>query len=382
MKCEKLFDEIDKLNDQYIRIWEEVCNIESPTHFKEGVDKVGNYFVKLAEKHGFEVEVLKQSVSGNAICITMNPDTEAAPVCFSGHIDTVHEVGSFGSPAVKMDDENIYGPGVTDCKGGVVASFMAMVALKKCGFTERPVKLIIQSDEETGSKGSDKQTIAFMCEKAKGAVAFLNAEVAEKGHLVLERKGIVRYQFTINGKAVHSAECYEGASAVTEAAYKIIEFEKNKNKDGITCNCIISKGGTVANTVPDECVFQVDVRYASQEEFKEVQAMVDKICNETHVEGCTCTAVMTSDRPALVATEKNRRLYEKMSEIYKENGLPEAKVLSAMGGSDASYITECGIPCVDSVGIEGFNIHSAKEYAGLNMLARAAKRLAAVAYCI
>ena len=36
-----LFDEIDRLYPDYLKVWEDVCNIESPTIYKEGVDKVG-----------------------------------------------------------------------------------------------------------------------------------------------------------------------------------------------------------------------------------------------------------------------------------------------------------------------------------------------------
>jgi len=382
MQCSKLFDEIDRLNAEYVKVWEDVCNIESPTDYKAGIDEVGNYFIKMARQRGFDVEVFEQPVSGNAICITMNPDADAVPVTFSGHIDTVHPIGSFGTPAVKKDNENIYGPAVTDCKGGVVASFLAMDALKNCGFTSRPVKLIIQSDEETGSLGSGKKTVKFMCEKAKGSIAFLNAEGSRKGLVTMTRKGILRFEFTVKGIAIHSSECPDGASAVAEAAYKIIELEKLKDKDGITCNCIITEGGIVANTVPDKCVFQADVRYTTNEEFEEVQKTIKDVCNSVHVEGCSCVVKEVSFRPAMVESDENNRLLEKINEIYKENALPELVPASATGGSDASYITECGIPCVDDMGIGGFNIHSLDEYAPLDSLKESAKRLAAVAYCI
>ena len=77
----------------------------------------------------------------------MNPDAKGKPVCLSGHMDTVHPVGSFGNPPVTFDDKNIYGPGVIDCKGGITASFMAMDALERCGFKRRPIKLILQGAE-------------------------------------------------------------------------------------------------------------------------------------------------------------------------------------------------------------------------------------------
>ena len=74
MKCSGLFEEIGKLNDKYIKIWEELCNIESPTAFKEGVDKCGIYVANWAKDMGFEVEYCPQELAGDVVCITMNPD--------------------------------------------------------------------------------------------------------------------------------------------------------------------------------------------------------------------------------------------------------------------------------------------------------------------
>ena len=146
---EKVFKRIDALEKQYITLWKEFCLIESPTDYKEGVDAAGNYIIEKAKTFGWKIEKQKQTISGDCICITMNPDATEAPVCLSGHIDTVHPVGLFGTPAVKIDGDKIYGPGVSDCKGGVVAAFMAMAALDEEGFRTRPIKLILQSDEET-----------------------------------------------------------------------------------------------------------------------------------------------------------------------------------------------------------------------------------------
>ena len=105
------------------------------------------------------MEIHPNDASGDVVCITMNPDADEKPITLSGHIDTVHAVGSFGSPAVKTDDKNIYGPGVMDCKGGVVAAFYAMDALARCEFRNRPVQLLLQTDEEGTN---DKDTVKLM----------------------------------------------------------------------------------------------------------------------------------------------------------------------------------------------------------------------------
>lgn len=170
----------------------------------------------------------------------------------------------------------MYGPGIADCKGGIVASLMAMAALGKEGFTDRPIKLILQSDEETSSKESNKTTVDYMCKCAQGAVAFLNCEPSTEGTAVVKRKGIVKYIFNITGKAAHASICYDGVSAIAEAAHKILELEKYKYKDGITASCGIVSGGTKINTVPEKCTFKVDFRFTNSEELEMVHTIAKK----------------------------------------------------------------------------------------------------------
>ena len=377
MNCEKLFKEIDTLYEKYCDVWEDVCNIESPTNYKEGVDRVADYFIQIAKTQGWDIEICEQKISGNAVCITMNFDALKKPVSLSGHIDTVHPVGLFGSPAVKRDEVNIYGPGVMDCKGGVVACVLAMEALKNCGFNSRPIHLIIQSDEENSSVTSNKETIEFMCKKASDSIAFLNTEGIVENTAVIERKGILRYKYTITGRALHSANCVDASNAVCEAAYKIIELEKMKDKDGLTCNCGVIQGGSAPNTVAEKCVFFADIRFSTVEELNYAKNKCKEICELIFVDGCTSDMEEVSFRPAMVLSEKNADLLEKMNEIYLQEGLPVLSRRKCLSGSDAAYITEHNIPCVDNIGVEGRNIHSVKEYAKLKSLSECAKRIAA-----
>lgn len=386
MTCGKLFETIDTLYESYLTVWEEICNIESPTNCKEGVDKVGTYVAELARQHGWLVETLTQPVSGDAVCITMNPDAQARPVSFSAHMDTVHPIGLFGTPAVRVEAGRMIGPGVTDDKGGIVAGLLAMDALERAGFTARPVQLLLQSDEEISSRPSNKQTIHWICEKAKDAVAFLNLEsISEKnvGTVVLERKGIANYRFDVHGVAAHSSKCAtEGASAIREAAYKILELEKMKDAEGITCSCGLVSGGTAPNSVPHSCEFVVNFRYVTAEDAKTIEETVQKIAHAVHVPGCSCTVEKISSRVAMEWTERNEQLLEAVNRIFEENALPRMKTRKLPGGSDAADVTAAGIPCLDNLGIVGGKIHSEDEYAITETLKDAAKRAAAVAYCI
>lgn len=360
---------------QYQKIWEEICNIESPTAYKAGVDAVGQYITNWAREKGFQVESLPQTVSGDPLCITINPEVKAQPVCMGAHMDTVHPVGTFGSPAVRIEGNRIYGPGVCDCKGCVTMGMLVLDVLSEIGYRSRPVKLLIDSDEETGSMGSKKATIGWMCEQAKDAVAFLNVEASVPGKAVLVRKGIARFRFTVHGKKAHSGACYTGANAITQAANMIIELEKFKTPDGLTCNCGMISGGTTPNTVPGECTFVADFRYSTEAQRLEAIAAVEKVSATEYVPGCSSTWEQMSYRVAMPLVDRNLALLEKVNSILAEAGMPALEWISSQGGSDANDATAAGIPAIDNMGIWGGMVHSNDEYAQLDSLAPCAKQV-------
>lgn len=360
---------------QYRKIWEEICNIESPTAYKEGVDAVGAYITNWAKEKGFQVTSLPQEVSGDPLCITINADVDAPAVSLGCHMDTVHPVGTFGTPAVRVEGDMIYGPGVCDCKGCVTMGMMALDVLAESGYRARPVKLFIDSDEETGSMGSKKATINWMCDQSKESVAFLNLEASTPGKVVLVRKGIARFRFTVHGKKAHSGACYTGANAINQAAHMIIELEKFKDPEGLTCNCGMINGGTTPNTVPGECTFVADFRYSTDEERAIAQAAVEKVASTEYVAGCSADWEQMSYRVAMPLNNRNLALLDKVNKILANAGMETLEWSSQQGGSDANDATSAGIPAIDNLGIWGGNVHSNAEFARLDSLAPCVKQL-------
>ncbi len=378
-KTQKLFEILEEINPEFIKIWEDIANIESPTNYKEGVDRVGEYVLAFAKKEGFKTEVFPQSIAGNPICITINAESPLPPITLSAHADTVHPLGSFGTPAVKIEGDTIYGPGVCDCKGGVVASLMTMKALKMSGFDKRPIQFLMQTDEETGSATSNRETINYIIEKARNSLAFLNCESTRGNSAVLWRRGICRYYFTITGESAHASRCSErGTSAILEAAHKIIELEKMKDPTSLTCNCGIIKGGDAPNTVPDKCEFVAEIRFDTNKQWETGEKIVMEIAEREFVSGTNCDVKKVPAHPAMQKEERNFHLLDKMNEIYEKCSLPLLTARQSLGGSDAAFITCAGIPCVDSVAVDGDFIHTPREYARVSSLLESAKRLSAI----
>ncbi len=373
-----LFAEIDRLYEAYLKVWEDVCNLESPTTDKACVDACCDYFVKRAESFGWKVEKLSQPVSGDPVCITMNPNAKGQSISLSGHLDTVHPVGLFGTPAVRFDDNNIYGPGVTDCKGGVVGALYAMEVLHRCGFSDRPVQLLLQTDEEGGSKWSNKATINWICEKAKDSVAFLNLEGHTEGEACIERKGIITFKFKIHGIAAHSSRCaLSGSNAIIEAAHKMLELEKYKDNEGLTCSCNMISGGNAVNTVAGYCEFVCNVRFATAEQLEFIKAEAQRIADTVYIEGCTTELAVDGFRVAMERVERNEKLVDELNKAFQKYGLPKLKASKRTGGSDAADVTVKGLTTVDSIGTVGGRIHSVDEFGIKESLRECAKRLVA-----
>ncbi len=377
-----LFDRIGEtltaLTPEYIRLWAEICAIESPTEYKAGVDAVCRRLTDFAREKGWTVKICPQEISGDAACITLHPEAKLAHVALSGHMHTVHPVGSFGEVPVRMDETRIYGPGVTDCKGGIIAALLAMDALDRCGFDARPIMLLLQSDEEKGSMPSRQATIHWICDKAKGAEAFLNGEGRSNGKAMVSCKGILRYEFRVHGTGGHSSRCFKLSSAILDATYRIQELEKQKDPEGITCNCGTIRGGTVPNVVAEECVFTADFRYPQLTDREIIEQIVRTVAGTEYLRDCSCTAAEISHRPPMELVQQNLDLLERINGILSARGMQPLAPDHGYGGTDAAYVTLAGIPCLDSFGVQGGSIHTVNEYAILASLTDTAKILCTV----
>ena len=375
----KVFDKIDELSDKYLDVLVDACNIESKTEDKAGVDKVGDYFAAVADSLGYSIRKKEFKKAGNVYSFTYNPSGIKKQISLSGHMDTVHKKGIFGYPPTRIEGDYVYGPGVNDCKGNIAVLLLVMEALKECGYAERPVKLILQSDEEVNSYLSDGETIKFMVDEAKGSAAFLNAEnIGENRKLTIGRKGIISHKIVITGKKIHAGACTLGASALKEAAHKIIEFEKENDNASVTFNCGIIQGGEATNIVPDKCELYIEYRFKNMEQKNEADAKFKRIVNTTFVDGTTTQWEKISERLPMEPDEKNKNLVKIINEICKQVDIMPFGIQETAGGADSAYPSLAGIPTVDSIGIEGSSCHTLGEKARISSMAEMAKAIAAV----
>ena len=214
---------IDAHEAEMLQLWKQLTLIESPSHHIAGVDAMGAVIADFCKNVlGYHIRFFEDDTYGNCLAACSCPFEEYENgIALSAHMDTVHPLGSF-DPLFREDGEYFYGPGVGDCKGGIILCLLTAAALKHVGYDERPIKLIFAGDEESGGPTGR----SFYPKELAGSACMFNAESGIRGKLVTGRKSSLIAIYNITGQPAHIGYLTEKPkSAIREAAMKLLALE-------------------------------------------------------------------------------------------------------------------------------------------------------------
>ena len=184
---------------------------------------------------------------------------------FACHVDTV-PVGNQSEwdhppfSAVTID-ENVYGRGTADMKGGLVAAAGALLHAAALG---KSVALLLTSDEEIGSLGAADAARSLKTFRV-GAVIIPEATNNE---IVTGHRGALWLQVRASGRAAHGSTPAKGENAalklitVLERAQKQLPLSSNARLGPETWNLGMLSSGTAPNIVPAAAAATIDMRTA------------------------------------------------------------------------------------------------------------------------
>ncbi len=375
---DQIFKTIENNTDKYIDFLCDICSFEARAYDKETIDRMVDYISEFAKGEGLEVSRFPMEKCGDFLTVEINPGAEKA-VLLMAHMDTVHDKGVFGQPAVRREGDQIFGPGVIDCKGGIAIALLSMKALLESGFGGH-VRLILTSDEEiTNSLGGEKE-IRFIQDSALGFPYAINCETAEGDQVVISRKGSMKYRLDVHGVSGHSGKRYfECKNAILEAAHKIIALEKSSAPDGTTYSCNIIEGGKVFNIIPDRCSISVDIRAKTVGEMERAMKTVEQIAQTSYISGTSCDAVLLSARSPMEKRTETEELLKKLLCVCEKYHLGTLTPLESGGASDSCYTQAAGITSICGMGASGGFQHTTKEYLNKESIPLRAKILAGFA---
>lgn len=369
---------LDQCREEMLFLWETLVRMESPSADPEAIDRLASHLDTYCRALGMETEKFRPEGAGTCLAAA-TPARALPPILLLGHMDTVHPVGSFPGGPFTRRDGCVYGPGVHDCKGGLVMALYVIRALQHIGYDRRQLRLALVSDEETGHSLSQMASVEFLERHAQGCgAAFTFESGLLNGDIVTGRKGGGVIRLTVEGIASHCGTAPEkGASAVREAARKVVAIEDLTDFSRVTFNCGLIRGGSSVNVVPDRCEVSVALRFHTNRDRDEALSALQSICGRVETPGTQCTLSPLAGFPAMEETDRTAALFALYQDASEALGMGRPGTASTAGCSDSAYTTALGIPTLCALGVLGQGQHSPDEHAFADSLLPQAKRLAA-----
>lgn len=349
--------------------------VTGPTYLESRVTRyLEDYFQQL------KVPFTRQHVAPERENIVARFDSPGATktILWEVHQDTVPVVGMTVDPfAADVRDGKLYGRGSCDVKGGMTAMLLAFTRLVQ----ERPtnaanVILACTVDEE--------HTFLGVQELTKRGIAADFAIVAEPTllQIVDAHKGVARWKLRTEGRACHSSRPDQGVNAIYRMGRVLqaidtyaSELHQSTNHPRLgspTISVGRIDGGVSVNTVPDSCVIEIDRRLIPGETGSGARAhFIQRLTELTDVP-FVCEPLWMAC-PALDPSHADAVRTALGNAINRVEGKHE--VLAVPFGTDASTITDAGIPAVVFGPGDINQAHTKDEWIELDQIDRAAEIL-------
>ena len=364
--------------DEVVRGILDWVRIESPTYNKNAVNRMMDLAEHTMECIGAEIyrkkgvdgygDVLKARIGSNSY-------SSQPGILILGHLDTIHLEGTINSDLkVRREGDKLFGPGVSDMKGGMyLACHVVEQLLKDGNMFDGPISFMFIPDEEVGSPS----TRGLIEEEARNHKYVLVPEPAKPRKFISGRHAFLRYKIHVYGKPAHAGIAVGvGHSAISVMSRTISDIESfSKVEDEITYRVGNVSGGNFVNVVPTECHAEVLCVAPTDEAMKEIVKNMMSIARED--ENIIVEVEPGPVRPLFQPSTQSMPLINEAIKIASELGL-ELGHGQFGGGSDGNFTGAMGIPTLDGLGVEGDGHHTKQEHLLVSSLVPRAKLFAGI----
>jgi len=337
---------------------------ESPSGDEPGSRAVVDLLAAAANELQCVSKVERVDVTGigqHLVVHAFHSQRQNGNILLVGHTDTVHSRGSVGERPWRKENNRIYGPGIFDMKANCALAVEVLRAFDELKVVPRyGITLALTCDEEVGSL-SGWPVLERIAQSESPRCAFVLEPPAAGGRVKTGRKGTGIFAIKCEGKAAHAGlDPEKGASAILELARQTERLHAlNQSGSGITVNVGVVHGGTRSNVVAAEAEGEIDVRFRTEAEAKEIEKILSRL--EPIDERVKVYVSGGINRPPLERNAAVIELFERARGVASLLGfeLGEAQV---GGASDGNFLAAMGIPVLDGLGISGDGAHAVHEH--------------------
>ncbi|HVA40546.1 MAG TPA: M20/M25/M40 family metallo-hydrolase, partial [Candidatus Binataceae bacterium] len=246
---EQFYDYLSAHQDEMVEELARYVKSESGSREKAGVDRVGHLVSSAFRELGFDVERIPEEHCGDHL-VAKRLGKGRGRLLGLIHLDTTWPSGSLAENPFRIEEGRVYGPGIRDMKGGWVVLLGALRALRAAGWDGlAETTVFMTGDEELGSP-QGRRWIEKEAEKADWALVMEPAR--DNGAMVISRGMVGAVYFEVRGVAIHATMRQLGASAISEAAHKILALEALTDVErGVLVSVGLIEGGTARQIMPD-----------------------------------------------------------------------------------------------------------------------------------
>ena len=374
----KLYSWLRAHERNIVRLLERMVKIESPSHDKSAVDRMGAMVAAEWKRRGARLRIVLGRERGNHVRAEISPRRANAPgrILVLGHLDTVYPLGTLHKMPFRISNGRVFGPGTFDMKGGLAIALAAVDALRALGIPpRRKIVFLWTSDEEIGS-GSSRREIEAEARRSK-IVLVLEPAFGSDGRLKTQRKGVGEAELIVTGRSAHAGiDPESGMNAVHELALQIARLLKwNDARRGITVQANAIDGGTASNVVPEHARALLDLRVARAADVAALNRKLHAI--RPILRGARIEVKGGVNRPPMERTKESRALFSHAQKLAREIGSSLGEAATG-GGSDGNFTAALRIPTLDGLGAVGEAAHSPRECIVLRALPQRAALLASL----
>lgn len=280
-------------------------------------------------------------------------------VLLAGHTDTVPVAGNLPS---RLDGERLYGCGTTDMKGGlaVLLSLAAHVTESRHDVTY----VAYDCEEVEAARNGLKRVVEVHPDWLATDLAIL----LEPTNALIEAgcQGTLRVDVTVPGVRAHTARAWLGVNAIHDAAPLLATLASYDARRVVIDGCEYREGlsavgiraGVSGNVVPDECVVEINFRFAPDRSESDALVHVQQVLSPYPVALVDVAGGALPGLSASIAQEFAAAV----------GGVPQAK----LGWTDVARFSALGVPALNFGPGDPLVAHTADESVELPQVERAA----------
>ena len=326
-----------------MKLWEDIVNIDSGSRYTAGLIRVAEVLEDKLARLGFAVtRHVAEGGGGEYNIVATREGTGSKSVLLMAHMDTVFPEGTVAQRPFTVKGDWVHGPGVADCKGGIVTILHAAKLLGPESY--KRMTILFNCDEEITSPSS-KAIVMDEAARHDFTFSFEPGDAGDK--VVTGRKGNAKIKLSTYGKNSHAGSApYAGVNALAEIVWQLNRMRDLGDRDKQTSVVFTTLScGERINVVPDRGEAWADVRAAFPEELDRLESDLQRLTSEQLLPDSRVEVSLIRNRPPFPENAVTNGLIEKAKSIYGEIG----KELGAhfVGGvGDVNFAYPSGSACL------------------------------------